>query len=106
MEQESLVRNRAILCHKEIYMKFRKKPVEIEAVQFVNTREGRQELFDFVVGPHITWQKHANRMIVETLNGWVQLYPGEWLVRGIAGEYYPCADEIFAETYEPVITQL
>jgi len=58
--------------------KFRKKPVVISAVRIlektqITTREG-------------------------TLKG----YPGEWLITGVEGEVYPCGDEIFRKTYEPV----
>lgn len=57
--------------------KFRKKPVEIEA--------HRIDL----------------KTTVHTLNGPVVAEPGEWIVTGVAGEVYPCADAIFRATYEP-----
>ena len=58
--------------------KFRKKPVVIEAFQLTEQCE------------------------IKTLNGPVIAEPGEWLITGIAGEQYPCANHIFKETYEPV----
>ncbi|MBW4478653.1 MAG: hypothetical protein KME54_17775 [Tolypothrix brevis GSE-NOS-MK-07-07A] len=62
-------------------MKFRKKPVIIEAVQI------------------------DNRMTVETLEGTMTGNPGDWLITGIKGELYFCKDDIFQLTYEPVNTQ-
>lgn len=39
---------------------------------------------------------------VETMEGTMRGRPGDWLIRGVKGEYYPCSDEIFRMTYEPV----
>ena len=58
--------------------KFRKKPVVIEAVQL------------------------TERMEIETLEGVMVGNSGDWLITGIAGEVYPCRDDIFQATYEPV----
>lgn len=41
-------------------------------------------------------------MDIETLEGTMHANAGDWLIRGIAGEYYPCKDDIFQRTYEPV----
>jgi len=57
---------------------FRKKPVVIEAVRV------------------------TRRMTVETLEGILEVEPGAWLITGIKGEQYPCADDVFRATYEPV----
>lgn len=58
--------------------KYRKKPVEIEAVQI------------------------KNKMTVETLEGTMTGNPGDWLITGVNGEQYFCKDDIFHKTYEPV----
>ena len=58
--------------------KFRKRPVVIEA-----TRVGA-------------------KVEIQTREGTLFAYPGDWLIRGIEGEIYPCGDSIFRQTYEPV----
>ena len=57
---------------------FRKKPVIVEAVR--------------------TYEP----VIVQTLEGDMQAQAGDWIIKGIKGELYPCKDDIFRETYEPV----
>ncbi len=59
-------------------MKYRKKPVVVDAVQLTERTE------------------------VKTLEGIMVGNPGDWLITGIAGEKYPCRDDIFRATYEKV----
>ncbi|MCC2195320.1 PGDYG domain-containing protein [Fusicatenibacter sp. CLA-AA-H241] len=59
-------------------MKFRKKPIVIEAYQ---TKEER---------------------IIQTLEGPLRAAPGDWIITGIRGEQYPCKPDVFEKTYEPV----
>lgn len=40
-------------------------------------------------------------MSIHTLEGWHEVVPGAWLIKGIKGELYPCDDEIFMATYAP-----
>jgi hypothetical protein len=39
--------------------------------------------------------------MLQTLEGWYQLRPNDWIIRGVKGEYYPCRPDIFEMTYEP-----
>ena len=41
-------------------------------------------------------------LVVVTLEGDLTAQPGDWIIKGVAGEFYPCKPEIFAQTYEPV----
>ena len=50
----------------------------------------------------VTAERLAESMVIETLEGDVQASPGDWLIKGVRGEHYPCKDEIFRQTYEPV----
>lgn len=90
--------------------KFRKKPVEIEAVRFTN--EPRE-----IEGEEPTWYRAARtidpgepgaitwkngRLEIGTLEGLMTAQPGDWIIRGVAGEIYPCKPDIFAESYEAV----
>ena len=87
-------------------MKFRKKPVVIEAVQL--TEQGFLEMPE--------WLKHAinNGFVVVsltmsgyvasiyTLEGVMNGVSGDWIIRGVKGELYPCKPDIFEMTYERV----
>lgn len=85
-------------------MKFRKKPVVVEAVQWLNRK--------IVCPPGPDWFVEAeNRSIIQlygdslsiiTLEGVMEAKPGDWIIRGIKGEVYPCKPDIFEATYEPV----
>ena len=78
-------------------MKFRKKPVIIEAEQWDGWYSCSIALF---MGCDV---KHKNGTIyIQTLEGEMKASKGDWIIKGIKGEFYPCKPDIFAETYEPV----
>ena len=87
--------------------KFRKKPVVIEAVQYDGTRGSILETFrgpfTFINGD----SQNDPYVIVQTLedgkNGEAEHVAsiGDWIIRGVKGEFYPCKPDIFAATYEP-----
>lgn len=82
--------------------RFRKKPVDILAVRWNGQNIG--EILEFVDGKtRLDFSSNAARgeLIIETINGDVTVPTGEWIVRGVEGEFYPCRADIFAETYEP-----
>jgi hypothetical protein len=89
-------------------MKYRKKPIVIEAIQF--TGWNQDEVLAFAI-PDLS--KEACRaaktmklpVVIETLEGNMTATPGDWIIRGIKGECYPCAPDVFALTYEPVESQ-
>lgn len=79
-------------------MKFRKKPIEIEAEQWfpgkmMNSKKQPFVSYDFgQEGP----------ATIETLEGRMNVSKGDWIIRGVNGEYYPCKPDIFEKTYEKV----
>lgn len=82
-------------------MKFRKKPVVIEAVQYAPT--DIQKIWDEfgaadIYGP----TEQTDSAFISTLEGRMEVRPGDWIIRGVKGELYPCKPDIFALTYEPV----
>lgn len=85
-------------------MKYRKKPVEIEAVQFLDTTESIMELSDFVgEGMRVDYKDKDNPCLkIETLEGTMRASVGDYIIRGVKGEFYPCKPDIFEETYEKV----
>jgi hypothetical protein len=80
--------------------KYRKKPVVIEAIQF---RAGEQDcdLAADVVTGKIRYPEDGT-MLIQTLEGVMCAQPGDWIIRGVKGELYPCKPDIFAATYERV----
>lgn len=80
-------------------MEFRKKPVVIEAVQW--TGENLEELWAFT---GMKFQRIVNdcSIIIPTLEGDHKANKGDWIIKGVQGEFYPCKPDIFEQTYEPV----
>jgi hypothetical protein len=73
-------------------MKFRKKPVVIEATQW------------FKMGDHpaVRIGRMTGRRLIDTLEGEMQVTPGDWIITGVKGEHYPVKSDIFQATYELV----
>lgn len=80
-------------------MKYRKKPVIIEAMCY--TDENLCQIMSFA-GKNAVWDERTQTMYIETLEGCYIASIGDYIIRGIAGEYYPCKPDIFAATYEEV----
>jgi len=84
--------------------KFRKKPVVIEAVRWENKK--------IVCPPGPMWFVEAEEkgiinlcgdsLFIKTLEGEMEAKIGDWIIRGVAGEIYPCKPDIFSATYELV----
>jgi hypothetical protein len=85
--------------------KFRKKPVVIEAVQFGGSSSQATRLEDWMAGRGYKESRLQTRdrirLGIETLEGTMWAEPGDWIIRGVKGEFYPCKPDIFAATYEP-----
>ena len=81
--------------------RFRKKPVVIEAMKVL--RENLTEVRKWVgVAPLYDRDYEAVYLIIPTLEGDHRANEGDWIVKGIKGEFYPCKPDIFEATYEPV----
>ena len=82
-------------------MKFRKKPVVIEAMQL--TLETHQKVKNWCGGD--TWSEPPMRQVtglsLDTLEGTMFARYGDFIIRGVMGEFYPCKPDIFEATYEP-----
>lgn len=84
--------------------KYRKKPVTIEAIQL--TRHNACEIAEwggenvfvvYIVGERFDHEKAIN---IRTLEGVMEANPGDYIIKGVQGEFYPCKPDIFAATYE------
>jgi hypothetical protein len=86
---------------------FRKKPVVIQAVRWTGDNEAKLVKFagdSFGTVPPEDWRDDPDitAQIFDKLHStWVGVKTGQWIIRGIKGEFYPCDDEAFRETYEP-----
>ena len=84
-------------------MKYRKKPVEIEAVQW--TGENLNEIIEFVDG-RLNYERNflhnTTKMSIPTLEGDMTVSIYDFIIKGVNGEFYPCKPDIFEKTYERV----
>lgn len=81
---------------------YRKKPVVIYAHQW--TGDNYKEIADFMGYAPISSAPNlpTNTLLIDTLEGDMMASVGDWIIRGVQGEYYPCKPDIFSATYEPV----
>lgn len=81
-------------------MRYRKKPVVIDAVQFEGGSDSahRVDIFTRRGCSSIGIPPHA--IEIKTLEGTMVADMGDWIIRGVKGEYYPCKPDIFEATYE------
>lgn len=83
--------------------KFRKRPVIIEAMQYLPPHNCSQvarwtgEPWDDVCDCD-----GSEPWLIETLEGTMEASPGDWIIKGVQNEFYPCKPDIFEATYEPV----
>lgn len=84
---------------------YRKKPVVIEAIQFVGGRESAAEIKAFAGDSYVCWWFNHDDIGIETLEGTMHASPGDWIIKGVKGEFYPCKPDIFELTYESVPDQ-
>lgn len=86
--------------------RFRKRPLEVDAVQY--TGGNYDEIADFV-GPECIYI--AKSVVpatglpivqIRTLEGHMKVSVGDWVIRGVKGEYYPCKPDVFTRTYDYV----
>ena len=85
--------------------KYRKKPVVIEAIQFIDTPERLEELSKFIDNqPLRVDYKNPNEPVLKlrTLEGEHIARVGDYIIKGIKGEFYACKPDIFERTYELV----
>lgn len=95
---------------------YRKRPVVIDAMQWDGTAEGATPIIDWILDNDGTATFHCisdrddkectsegHTIAIRTLEGVMHTVAGAWVIRGVQGEFYPIAYEIFAATYELVV---
>lgn len=79
--------------------RYRKKPVEIEAVRW--TGDNHAEICEFI-DPECFEIRAKEGLVVHTLEGDHYASVGDYIIKGVKGEFYPCKPDIFEQTYEEV----
>lgn len=80
---------------------YKKKPVVVEAKVFTKESAG---IVASWVGKQATLteeENHGLTLVIHTLEGDMVALPGDYIIQGVKGEFYPCREDIFLETYEP-----
>ena len=83
---------------------YRKRPVVIEAIQFQATKEGIAAVLRFCPGAGLLPRGAYTVLQIKSREGMKTAIPGDWIVKGIQGEFFPCAPDIFEATYESAET--
>jgi hypothetical protein len=89
-------------------MKYRKKPVVIDAIQYLG--DNKKEVFEFtkldndiIKDVTMAWSNtNELSLTIFTLEGKMRADIGDWIIKGVIGEFYPCKPDIFEKTYEKV----
>lgn len=82
-------------------IKFRKKPVYVEAIQW--TGENIDEVLEFTREAQVAWKRDC--LEIPALKGVMLASPCDWIVKGEHGEIYPCEPDLFAASYEKEICE-
>lgn len=92
-------------------MRYRKKPIEVQAMRWDSTNT--QDVVKWMGGWDRSgvWLKQKVTpdgkgalwfLVIPTLEGEMEAMPGDWVIKGVKGEFYPCKPDIFAATYEAI----
>lgn len=81
---------------------FRKKPVEVIAKQLEHSGVSQQEIIHWIRGSGGYASATKLGICIDTLEGYMYANFGDWIIKGINGEFYPCKPDIFEKSYERV----
>jgi len=96
-------------------MRFRKKPVVIEAKQWDGTAKSAGPIIDWILTSGSRSARYHEpeersdcgkksydppRIAIDTLEGTITASPGDFIIKGVQGEFYPCKPDVFEKTYE------
>lgn len=85
---------------------FKKKPVVVEAHRFNGSSSARKAFYDWMDGkefrPPAVQTRDMCTLAINTREGVMMANPGDYIIKGVEGEFYPCKPGIFAATYEEV----
>lgn len=104
-------------------MRYRKKPVEVDAIQWTGDNTDDVKAFigerqrhggdeprsadngecGFLLAAEVFGVINGDAIVFDRFHDWVPLHVGDWVIRGVRGEYYPCEPAVFEQTYDPVV---
>ena len=86
---------------------YKKKPIIIEAVNYEKDNILEiQNFFGDGNGRDLIYDADKNEYYIKTLEGNMYLTEGDYIIKGVVGEFYPCKPDVFVQTYEPINTPL
>lgn len=80
---------------------FRKRPVTIEAMQLIDATSVL-DIEEWINSPTTGYQTNPPTIWIDTLEGRMTANAGDWIIKGVNGEFYPCKPTIFEKTYQEV----
>ena len=80
---------------------FRKRPVTIEAMQLTDA-SSVLDIEEWINSPTTGYNTNPPTIWIDTLEGRMTANAGDWIIKGVNGEFYPCKDSIFIKTYQEV----
>ena len=83
---------------------YRKRPVVVEVEWWNGTIEEGERIIEWMGGYSVgdpCWAGQPPYIGILTLEGWMKATVGDFIIKGVKGEFYPCKPNIFAQTYEP-----
>jgi hypothetical protein len=81
--------------------KFRKKPVTIEAMQLTDAKSVL-DIEEWINSGDVGFSTNPPTLWIDTLEGRMEASVGDWIIKGVEGEFYPCKNEIFIKIYQEV----
>lgn len=82
--------------------RYRKKPVVIEAIQFIDNVKEIENFVGKELDGNMNGTGRIQELIISTLEGEMIARENDWIIKGIRGEFYPCKPDIFEKSYEEV----
>lgn len=86
--------------------KFAKRPVEIEAVQFVGTKTHAESIVDWIMrhghSSFVAYVTVEDTVAIDNEDGTMLAQPNDWIIKGVKGEFYPCKPDVFEASYVKV----
>lgn len=77
---------------------YKKKPVDIQAMKL--TKESRSKVEEWLMQYDVSFKSLNEGIWIATLEGWIEVSMGDYIIKGVVNEFYPCKPDVFEQTYE------